>query len=142
MKPIIRNILAIIVGWIVGSIVNMGLVNVGHAIFPLEGINSNDMEALALVMPTLSYEYFIFPLAAHALGTFIGAATASVIATTQKMKFAIGIGLLFLLGGVLVNYMLPGPLWFTITDLLLAYIPMSWLGGKIGIQFSLKNEMA
>ena len=141
MKPIIKNILAIILGWIVGSIVNMGLVNLGHKIFPLEGINSNNMEALASVMPTLTYEYFIFPFLAHALGTLTGAATASMIAATQKMKFAMAIGLLFLLGGIFVNYLIPGPIWFTLTDLALAYIPMAWLGGKIGVKFGLKNQI-
>jgi hypothetical protein len=26
---------------------------------------------------------------------------------------------------------LPSPLWFTLTDLLLAYLPMAWLGIKL-----------
>jgi len=61
MKPIIRNILAVIAGWIGGSVVNMGLIQIGHIILPIKGVDSSDMDALAAVMPTLGFEYFIFP---------------------------------------------------------------------------------
>ena len=47
------------------------------------------------------------------------------------MKFAFVIGGLFLLGGIMVNYMLPGPLLFTFVDIIFAYIPMAWIGGKL-----------
>ena len=47
------------------------------------------------------------------------------------MKFSLGIGVLFLIGGITVNYVLPGPIWFAIVDIVLAYIPMAWIGGKI-----------
>ncbi len=131
MNPIIRNILAFVAGWLGGSAINMGLIQIGHSLFPLTGVDPNSMEDLAEVMPTLEFKYFIFPFLAHALGTFIGAIIASRIAASHKMKFALGIGVLFLLGGIMMNYLLPGPTWFTVTDILLAYLPMAWLGGKI-----------
>src|SRR5210317_614903 len=112
MNPIIKNILAVFAGWLGGSIINMGLIKIGHKVTPIEGIDPNDMEALAAVMPTLESEYFIFPFLAHALGTLAGAAIAGLIAASHKMKFSLGIGVLFLLGGITVNYMLPGPIWF------------------------------
>ena len=131
MNPILRNILAVIAGWIVGSVVNMALIQVGHMVFPLEGVDPNDMEALAAVMPNLKGNYFIFPFLAHALGTLFGAAVAGMIAISYKMKIALEVGVLFLLGGIMVNYMIPGPNWFTALDLIVAYIPMAWIGGKI-----------
>lgn len=133
MNPIIRNILALIAGWIVGSVINMGLIQTGHALIPIEGIDPSDMEALASVMPTLDFKYFIFPFLAHALGTLAGAIVAGLLAVSHKMKFSLGVGVLFLIGGIMVNYMLPGPIWFSITDIALAYIPMAWIGGKIAI---------
>jgi len=27
--------------------------------------------------------------------------------------------------------MLPSPLWFAVLDLIVAYIPMGWMGGKL-----------
>lgn len=131
MHPIIKNILAVILGWLAGSIVNMGLIQTGYILFPITGIDINDMEAYASIMPSLDVKYFIFPFLAHTLGTFIGAVVAALIAVNHKMKFALAIGVLFLLGGIAVNYMLPGPIWFTFTDILIAYLPMAWLGGLI-----------
>ena len=61
MNPIIKNILAIVLGWLGGSLVNMGLIRTGHAIIQIEGVDINDMNALAEVMPTLDFKYFIFP---------------------------------------------------------------------------------
>jgi len=139
MNPIIRNILAVIVGWIGGSIVNLGLIQIGHSVFPIVGVDINNMEALAEVMPTLDFKFFIFPFLAHALGTLVGAAIAGLIAINYKMKFALGIGVLFLAGGIMVNYMLPGPTWFAALDILIAYIPMAWIGGNIALRFS-KNS--
>ncbi|HAW21245.1 MAG TPA: hypothetical protein DCX14_13780 [Flavobacteriales bacterium] len=135
MHPYVRlalNILAIPVGWLGGSIVNMSLVNVGHSIFPIEGIDPKDFDALVEVMPTLTAEFFVFPFLAHALGTLAGAIIAALMAVSHKMKFALAIGGLFLLGGIAINIMLPGPIWFTVADIAFAYIPMAWIGGRIG----------
>ncbi len=139
MNPIVRNILAVIAGWFGGSMINMGLVKLGHMVFPIEGIDPNDMDALAAVMPDLTTEYFIFPFLAHALGTLAGAIIAGLIAFNHKMKFSLAIGGLFLLGGIMVNYMLPGPTWFVAVDILLAYIPMAWIGGKVALKISGKQ---
>lgn len=134
MKKIIKNTLAILAGWIGGSIVNMGLIQIGHKILPIEGVDTTNMEALAAILPTLGFEYFVFPFLAHALGTLVGATIAGLIATSHKMRFSMSIGILFLIGGIAVNYMLPGPTWFTIIDIIFAYIPMAWLGGKIALK--------
>ncbi|MEW7292808.1 hypothetical protein [Aquimarina sp. 2304DJ70-9] len=139
MNSIIKNILAVIAGWLGGSIINMGLIKLGHKVLPIKGIDPNDMNALAAVMPALEFEYFIFPFLAHALGTLVGATIAGLIAASHKMKFSLSIGGLFLLGGIMVNYMLPGPTWFAIIDIAIAYIPMAWIGGKIALKISEKS---
>ena len=63
------------------------------------------MEAFAAIMPTLEFEYFIFPFLAHALGALVGATVAGLIASNQHMKFALGIGGLFLLRGIMMIFM-------------------------------------
>ena len=136
MKTTVRNILAIIIGWFIGSAINMGLIEAGHALIPIEGLDPNDMKALAKVMPTLSAKYFIFPFLAHALGTLIGAIVAGWIAASHKMKFSLAIGVLFLLGGIAVSFMLPAPIWFIACDIIIAYIPMAFIGGKIAKKIS------
>ncbi len=131
MKAIIRNILAVFIGWIVGGVVNMGLIQLGHSVMPIEGVDINDMESLATAMPNLGAEYFVFPFLAHALGTLVGAAIAFLIAANNKMKFAYSIGVLFLIGGVIAGNMLNSPMWYNAIDYIFAYIPMAWLGAQI-----------
>lgn len=105
----------------------MGLVQVGHVVFPIEGIDINDMQALGNLLPTLEYHYFLFPFLAHAIGTFVGALFAGLIGKSYKLLVCLIIGLLFFAGGIMVNTMISGPRWFTIIDLLLAYFPMAWM---------------
>jgi hypothetical protein len=57
-----------------------------------------------------------------------------MIAASHKMKFAIGIGAFFLIGGTTMVFMLPSPMWFNILDLVVAYIPMGYLGGMIALK--------
>ena len=135
MNPILKNILAVITGWIGGSIINMALVQTGYAIYPLEGVDTNDMDALANAFSNLDNKHFIFPFLAHALGTLGGALITALIAASHKIKLALLIGVIFLIGGIMVSFMIPAPIWFIILDLVVAYIPMAWLGGLLALKF-------
>ena len=136
MNQILKNVLAVIMGWLGGSLVNIGLIELGHKVFPIAGVDLNDMDSFAALMPKLDPKYFVFPFLAHALGTIVGALLAGRIATTHKMKFSMAIGGLFLVGGMMINFMLPGPTWFAVVDILLAYIPMAWIGGKLAQKYT------
>ena len=112
--------------------VNMGLIMISSSIIPPpSGVDVTDMESLKSSMHLFEAKHFIFPFLAHALGTIAGAYVASLIAVSHKMKFALGVGVFFLLGGITNVFMLPSPLWFIVLDLVGAYIPMGWLGGKL-----------
>ena len=132
MNPIIRNVLAVIAGLVIGSIVNMGIINIsGSIIPPPEGADVTTMEGLKATMHLFEPRHFIFPFLAHALGTLVGAIIAGLLAANHRLKFALSIGLFFMIGGIINVFMLPSPLWFTVLDLVGAYIPMGWIGGKI-----------
>ena len=133
MNPIVKNILAVIAGLLVGSIVNMGIVMIsGSIIAPPEGGDITTMEGLKATMHLFEPKHFIFPFLAHAIGTLVGAFVAAKIAATKKMTIALLIGVFFFIGGAINVSMLGGPLWFTVLDLVTAYIPMAYLGGKFG----------
>ena len=133
MNPILKNILAVIAGIVGGSIVNMGLVSISSSVIPLpEGVDPTSMESLKESMHLFGPRHFIMPFLAHALGTFAGALLAALIAATRKITFALVIGFFFLAGGIMNMFMLPSPVWFAILDLAVAYVPMAWLGGKMG----------
>ena len=110
----------------------MGIVMIsGSIIPPPEGVDVTDMESLKFSMHLFEPRHFILPFLAHVLGTLVGAVLAALIAATHKMKLALLIGIFFLVGGIANVFMLPSPLWFTVVDLVGAYIPMGWIGGKI-----------
>ena len=139
MNTTVKNILAVIAGLILGSVVNMGLIMLsGYIIPPPGGADVTTMEGLKESMHLFEPKHFIFPFLAHALGTLFGAFMASLIAANHKMKMALIIGALFLIGGITNIVMLPSPTWFSILDLVGAYIPMAWLGVKLN-EMIIKN---
>lgn len=128
----IKDILAVVAGCVVGSAVNMGIIMVsGSIVPPPEGADITTMEGLAATMHLFQPKHFLFPFLAHALGTFVGAYLAARISTKHKLKLALGVGAIFLAGGIINTVMLPSPLWFTILDLVGAYIPMGYLAGTL-----------
>lgn len=137
MHPTMRNILAIIAGFVIGGMVNMGLIMLsGSIIPPPAGADLTTPEGIQAAASLLEPKHFIFPFLAHALGTLSGAVVAAWIAASNKMRLAYVIGLVTLAGGIYAAYIIPAPTWFVALDLLVAYIPMAYLGGKLGIRMS------
>ena len=132
MNKIVRNVLAVITGIILGSVVNMGIIMLqGYFIALPEGVDVTNTESLQSSMHLFGPKHFIFPFLAHAIGTLVGAYLSAKIAANHKMKFALGIGIFFLIGGISMVFMMPAPVWFLILDLSVAYIPMGWLSGRL-----------
>jgi hypothetical protein len=135
MNSTLKNILAIIAAVIGGSVVNIALVNLNGVLIPFpDGVDVSTMEALAASMTLFEPIHFLMPWLGHALGTLVGAFIATKLAVTHKMRFAMGIGVFFLAGGIANAVMLPAPMWFIAADLLLAYIPMAMLGARFGAE--------
>ena len=135
MNPIIKNIIAVIAGIVLGSIVNMSLITISGSIIPApNGADVTTLEGLKSTIHLFEPKHFLFPFLAHALGTFVGAFVAAKIAASHKFKFAFSIGILFLIGGIANIIMLPSPLWFTIVDLAGAYLPMAIVGYGLAIK--------
>jgi hypothetical protein len=129
----IRNILAVIAGIVIGSIVNMALINVGHAVVGLPpGADVSTMEGVRAAMQMFEAKHFIVPFVAHAGGTLVGGLLAALIAASHKMTIALGIGVFFLLGGIAAGIYLGSPMWYNAIDFIFAYIPMAWIGAKLG----------
>lgn len=132
MSPILRNVLAVITGVIVGMVVNMGIVMLSSSIIPLpDGVDVTNPESLKSSMHLFETKHFVFPFLAHAIGTLAGAWAVAKITVSYHTKFALGIGVFFLIGGIANASMIGLPNWFTAIDLIVAYIPMGWLGGKL-----------
>ena len=139
MNSTIKNILAVISGIILGSVVNMGIIMIsGSLIPPPDGGDVTTMEGLKESMHLFQPKHFLFPFLAHALGTFAGAFVTALIAVNHKMKIALLVGIFFLIGGIVNIFMLPSPAWFTVLDIAGAYIPMALLGSRIAWRIQMR----
>ena len=128
----VRNIIAVIAGILIGSVVNGFLINIDDLIIPLpEGLDNTTLEGINAAMPLMEPKHFILPFVAHAAGALVGALVASLVAISHRFAISMGIGAFFLLGGIVAVAMSAAPLWFEAVDLIFAYIPMGWLGWKI-----------
>lgn len=140
MKPFIRNSIAALAGIVVGGAVNMGMILIsGSIIPPPAGADVTTMEGLLESMHLFQPKHFLMPFLAHALGTLVGALLTAYSVVSEPKKWAIFIGCFFLLGGVSNVVMLPSPLWFSVVDLVGAYIPMAYLGAVIATKIKHKD---
>jgi hypothetical protein len=130
---LLRNVLAVLAGVVIGSAVNMALITLGPSLIPPPaGVDVTSAESLGKAMHLFEPRHFVMPFLAHALGTLAGALVAYLIAAKRRAAMAWGIGAVFLCGGVAASFMIPAPAWFIALDLLAAYLPMAWLGIQIG----------
>ncbi len=129
---ILKNTLAVLVGLTIGSLINGAIISISSTVIaPPEGVDVNTVEGLKAGIHLFEPKHFLVPFIAHAMGTFVGAILTTIIAVTHKLKFALAIGIIFLIAGIVNVIMLPAPVWFNISDLLLAYIPTAFLAYKL-----------
>jgi hypothetical protein len=141
MAKFFRVILSVLLGFIVGSAVNMGLIMIsGKVIAPPVGADVTTMEGLKAALPLFEAKHFVFPFLAHALGTLAGALVAGLLAPNRSPVPAYVVGGLFLLGGIANVIMLPAPAWFSAVDLLLAYLPTAWLGQTLAARLQVNRS--
>lgn len=133
MPNVLRNVLAVLAGLVIGGIVNIALITISPMVIPPPaGVDVSNAESLSKSIHLFEPRHFIFPFLAHALGSLVGALAAYLIAASYKTQIAIAVGVIFLCGGVAASFMIPAPTWYIALDLLAAYLPMAWLGSKIG----------
>lgn len=130
----LRIALGLLLGIVVGAIVNMGLIAVGGAVVPPpEGVDPNEFESIRAAIGDYAPIQFLPPFAAHAVGTLVGAMVAAAVVRSRSAWPQLAIGVWFLLGGITMVALIPEtPVWFIALDLGVAYLPMAWLGGRLG----------
>lgn len=143
MPNLLRNVLAILAGLAIGGGVNMALITLSPAIIPPPaGVDVTDAESLAKGIHLFAPRHFVMPFLAHALGTLAGALAAYLIGATSGRRLAYLIGAVSLCGGVAASFMIPAPTWFIALDLIVAYLPMAWLGVELGARMESGSDRA
>lgn len=133
MPNVLRNVLAVLAGLVIGGVVNMGLIMLSPSIIPPPaGVDVSNPESLAGSIHLFEPRHFVMPFLAHALGTLAGSLVAYLVAASYRTQLAWLIGIVTLCGGVAASFMIPAPAWFKVLDLVAAYLPMAWLATRIG----------
>ncbi len=132
MNPNLKNALVVIGGVVIGAVVNVLLLQGNGTIIALpEGADVSTVEALKSTIHLFKPVHFIFPFLAHAGGTLVGAFVASKFSADKHLLMSMVVGVFFLIGGIMNVATLPAPTWFSATDIILAYLPMAYLGYKL-----------
>jgi hypothetical protein len=134
MHPIVRSVVGVIVGIVVGSGLVYAIEWPGHLIHPLpEGVDPWDpssrpaLEAHAANAPPA---VFLLALLAIAVGTSGGAWLAAKVAGRAPIVHGLVVGLWFLLASAMNLTMIPHPVWFAVINLVLV-LPAAYAGGKL-----------
>ena len=134
----IRTILAVVVGLVVGMAFNMGMVVLNTALHPMpEGVDFNDAEGMSTYIAGLPLMALVLILVAHVGQAFIGGLVAAAIGRSASMVAAMIVGVLSMLAGIanLMSMPLPAWMWFEMPLYLLAAwfaarIVLGWRAGK------------
>lgn len=128
MNPTLRNVLAVLLGATVCIFLNGLLLGLMHRLNPPP--TGFDPETPATYV-LLQARHYVNPFIAHALPSLIGGLIAALVAASRKMTFALVVGGLHMLGGIIASFMIPAPVWYIVLDLAVAYLPMAWLGSRL-----------
>lgn len=128
---ILVNSLVLILGVIVGMIVNMLIIEYGILLIPNPpAYDNSSMEVMQSTFHLLEPKHLITPWLAHAIGTLVGALITFNLAKSNQFYLALVVCIIFLIGGIMMVVSIPSPMWFNVLDLGLAYIPMAWVVDK------------
>jgi hypothetical protein len=138
MLKFLHSLIAVVFGFVLGSVVNKTLFTVGVNVFPpLAGAEVTTVDGLMVSLARFEPRPFIFPFLAHVFGTLVGVLLASWLAPGRSRVPAYIVGGLFLFDGIANAFLLPPPAWFIATDLLLAYLPAAWAGRALANRMSI-----
>ena len=124
----IRDVLAVIIGLVLGNLAIMGLHSLGTVFYPLpkELDISNTLE-IAKYIKKAPLGSMLFVMLAHLGGTFISGIFTTLISKNIIPIYIIGS--FFTISGMYNLYILPHPLWFNIEILL--YFPAAMYSHKL-----------
>jgi len=131
MSVVIRGIVAVVFGTVVGGMILAAVEALGHRVYPPPpGMNPNDPESIRAAMAQLPMGALLFVLLAWAAGAVGGGWLAALIARRARVRLALLVGALLLAGGVFTLIQIPHPLWFQVVGVLV-FLPAAYLGARV-----------
>ena len=124
-------ILLLLVGCVIGMIVNISIIGFGYFLFSIDiipvpdGLFPYPQNNLHL----FKFYHFIFPFLAHSIGTFVSVYFVCRYATNYKFILSLIISSFFLLGLLTSTKLAPNS--YLIFDAVFAYFPMAYIAWKL-----------
>lgn len=138
----VRNILAVVVAFVVAGCFVVGVEALGHVVYPIpEGLDTTDFKQLADYVKVAPIGALLFVLLAQSCGSFAGGFITRVVGGSSYGRLALIYGVLALTMAAINVLLIPHPLWMTVLALALP-IPLSWVGSltALGIGFGKKSS--
>ena len=133
MNAALRNTLAVIAGFVALAVTKYVALKLGNAVIPPPaGVDLSTMDGFKAAIPLFEAKQWLPAFFEHAMGSMAGGAVAAFVAVSHRMKLALAIGALHMVGGMIAAVMLPFPIWVVVIDIVAMYLPMAWIGGKLG----------
>jgi hypothetical protein len=137
MKALLRSIGAVVVGFVVASIVMMVVETInGRFLHPELGKMAQgmtDREALRSLLAGAPASAFLVVIFGWALGSLCGGLVAAWIGKRSRIGHALILGVTLTIAGIVNNLMIPPPLWVWIAGLVVL-IPAACAGARLAPQ--------
>ena len=133
MHPILRSILAVLAGIVVGFIVVAALEFLDTTLFPLPaGLDLHDTAAIKQAMARAPLAALILVIVGWGISALLGSWVAARIARAPKVLHGMIVGI-FLLGAAITDMLeFRHPVWFWICGLLI-FLPASYIGSGLAL---------
>jgi hypothetical protein len=130
MNPIVRSVLAVIVGMLVAFVLIAMVEMLGMRVYPPPaGMDPTNLESIKAAMARVPLGALLFVLLAYTVGSVAGGWVAARFAPSARMMHAMIVAAL-LFGAGLMNLMtIPHPTWFWVVS-----SAIYWLGAWSGAQ--------
>ena len=132
MKPILRSILAVLLGAIAAGFLILAVEMLGTRLFPFPpGTDVDNPDALRAAMSHIPTGALLLILFGWIVGTFAGAWVAARVAGRAPIGHGLVIGVLYLAAAVANMLAIPHPVWFWALGVVV-FLPAAYLGARVG----------
>ena len=130
MNPVVRSILAVILGLLVAFVVIALVQMIGIRVYPPPaGMDPTNPESIKAAMAQIPLAALLFVLLSYAAGSVVGGWVSARFAPKAKMTHAIIVAALLFCAGLMNLMTIPHPMWFAVTS-----SAIYWLGAWSGAQ--------
>lgn len=126
-----RNVLAVILGFVVGSALISAVQYLNYQLNPPPpGMDPSKAEDLAKMMDWITLPVLLMVELSYLLGSLGAGFTSGKIAASRWNLWAIVLGVAFTLANFANMAQVPHPLWFAVLTTV-TFLPLAWLGNRL-----------